>query len=100
LKRTPSWLAVLTFGALLLLPGLGRLGALDSTDARYLAIGREMWATGDWLVPRLAGVPHLDKPPLTYWASSSRCLRRHSSCTAQPGASPIRPGRCRRRSCC
>jgi 4-amino-4-deoxy-L-arabinose transferase-like glycosyltransferase len=29
-----------------------------------------MWATGDWLVPRLAGVPHLDKPPLTYWAAS------------------------------
>jgi 4-amino-4-deoxy-L-arabinose transferase-like glycosyltransferase len=63
-------LAVLLFGALLLLPGLGRMGAVDSTDARYLAIGREMWAQGDWLVPRLAGVPHLDKPPLTYWAAS------------------------------
>lgn len=70
MKRVPGWLAVVGFGALLLLPGLGRLGALDSTDARYLAIGREMWATGDWLVPRLAGVPHLDKPPLTYWAAS------------------------------
>ncbi len=67
--RTGS-LAVLLFGALLLLPGLGRMGAVDSTDARYLAIGREMWAQGDWLVPRLAGVPHLDKPPLTYWAAS------------------------------
>jgi 4-amino-4-deoxy-L-arabinose transferase-like glycosyltransferase len=63
-------LAVLSFGALLLLPGLGRLGALDSTDARYLAIGREMWAHGDWLMPRLGGAPHLDKPPLTYWGAS------------------------------
>ncbi len=63
-------IAVLAFGVLLLVPGVGRMGALDSTDARYLAIGREMWATGDWLVPRLAGVPHLDKPPLTYWAAS------------------------------
>jgi len=70
LKRAAGPIAVLAFGVLLLVPGLGRMGALDSTDARYLAIGREMWATSDWLVPRLAGVPHLDKPPLTYWAAS------------------------------
>jgi len=70
LKRAAGPIAVLAFGVLLLVPGLGRMGALDSTDARYLAIGREMWATGDWLVPRLGGVPHLDKPPLTYWAAS------------------------------
>ena len=64
-------LAVVVFGALLLLPGLGRMGALDSTDARYLAIGREMWAHGDdWVVPRLAGAPHLDKPPLAYWSAA------------------------------
>ncbi len=70
MKRAAGGFAVLAFGVLLLVPGLGRMGALDSTDARYLAIGREMWATGDWLVPRLGGVPHLDKPPLTYWAAS------------------------------
>ena len=70
MKRAAGAIAVLAFGVLLLVPGLGRMGAMDSTDARYLAIGREMWATGDWLVPRLGGVPHLDKPPLTYWAAS------------------------------
>jgi 4-amino-4-deoxy-L-arabinose transferase len=70
LKGAVGGVAVLVFGVLLLVPALGRMGAMDSTDARYLAIGREMWATGDWLVPRLAGVPHLDKPPLTYWAAS------------------------------
>jgi 4-amino-4-deoxy-L-arabinose transferase-like glycosyltransferase len=63
--------AVVAFGALLLLPGLGRMGALESTDARYLAIAHEMWITGDWLVPRLGGAPHLDKPPLVYWAGSA-----------------------------
>ena len=77
-------LALLAFGALLLLPGLGRMGARDSTDARYLAIAREMTAptTTDpadaavrgvaerWLVPRLGGAPHLDKPPLAYWAGA------------------------------
>ncbi|RIK97984.1 MAG: hypothetical protein DCC71_21335, partial [Proteobacteria bacterium] len=58
------------FGALLLLPGLGRMGAIDSTDARYLAIAREMWRTGEWLVPRLGGALHLDKPPLAYWSAA------------------------------
>jgi 4-amino-4-deoxy-L-arabinose transferase len=56
---------------LLLVPGLGRLGARETTDARYLEAAREMWASGDWLVPRLAGLPHLDKPPLAYWSGAA-----------------------------
>jgi len=47
------------------------MAARDSTDARYLEIAREMVETGDWLVPRLAGVPHLDKPPLSYWVAAA-----------------------------
>jgi len=43
----------------------------EPTDARYAEIGREMLASGDWLVPRLNGVTHLDKPPITYWASAA-----------------------------
>ena len=46
-----SRLALVLLGALLLLPGLGRMGAMDSTDARYLAIAREMAHTNEWLVP-------------------------------------------------
>jgi 4-amino-4-deoxy-L-arabinose transferase-like glycosyltransferase len=64
-----SRLALVGFAALLLFPGLARMGAMDSTDARYLAIAREMARTGEWLVPQLGGAPHLDKPPLAYWAS-------------------------------
>jgi 4-amino-4-deoxy-L-arabinose transferase len=63
-------LGVAFFAAFLLLPGLGRMRAVDATDARYLEISREMYASGDWLVPRLAAQPHLDKPPLTYWAAA------------------------------
>jgi 4-amino-4-deoxy-L-arabinose transferase-like glycosyltransferase len=44
--------------------------AMENTDARYLEVSREMHASSDWLVPRLAGRMHLDKPPLTYWAAS------------------------------
>jgi 4-amino-4-deoxy-L-arabinose transferase-like glycosyltransferase len=62
-------IALVAFGVLLLLPGLGRMGAMDSTDARYLAIAREMARSGHWVVPQLGGAPHLDKPPLAYWGS-------------------------------
>jgi len=62
--------AIVLFAALLLLPGLGRMRAMENTDARYLEVSRAMYASGDWLVPRLAGHPHLDKPPLTYWAAA------------------------------
>jgi 4-amino-4-deoxy-L-arabinose transferase-like glycosyltransferase len=63
--------ALVLFAALLLIPGLGRMRAAESTDARYLEISRAMYGSGDWLVPRIAGHPHLDKPPLAYWAASA-----------------------------
>ena len=64
-------LALLALSATLLVPGLGRMAARDTTDARYLEVAREMVASGDWLVPHLAGVPHLHKPPLSYWAAAA-----------------------------
>ena len=44
---------------------------MEPTDARYAEIGREMVASGDWLIPRLNGVTHLDKPPVAYWAAAA-----------------------------
>jgi 4-amino-4-deoxy-L-arabinose transferase-like glycosyltransferase len=26
-----------------------------------------MLATGDWMTPRLNGIPHFHKPPFSYW---------------------------------
>ena len=40
----------------------------EPDEGRYAMTGLNMAASGDWLVPRLAGQPHLTKPPLTYWA--------------------------------
>ena len=36
-------------------------------EGRYGEIGRWMWLSGDWLTPRLDGIPFFHKPPLLYW---------------------------------
>jgi 4-amino-4-deoxy-L-arabinose transferase len=57
--------------ALLLLGTAGALGLLEPTETRYAEIAREMHASGDYLVPRLDGIPHFHKPPLAYWATAA-----------------------------
>lgn len=46
---------------------LGGRGLNEPDEGRYAEIAREMLVTGDWLVPRLSGVPHYAKPPWIYW---------------------------------
>ncbi len=41
----------------------------DPDEGRYAESAREMRETHDFLTPRLAGQPHLTKPPGTYWAA-------------------------------
>ncbi len=36
-------------------------------EGRYAEVARWMWVTGDWLTPRLDGIPFFHKPPLLYW---------------------------------
>ena len=40
-------------------------------EPREAEIARELYASGDWVVPRLNGVPFLEKPPLTHWAAAT-----------------------------
>ncbi|MEO8352516.1 MAG: glycosyltransferase family 39 protein, partial [Chthoniobacteraceae bacterium] len=49
---------------------LGSRGLVEPDEGRYAEIGREMAATGEWLVPHLNGFPHFQKPPLLYWATA------------------------------
>src|SRR6187399_3419538 len=67
LSRAALILAVLAICAPLFAP-LGSPGLVNPDEGRYAEIGREMAATGDWVVPRLHGIPHWAKPPLAYWA--------------------------------
>lgn len=39
-------------------------------EGRYVGIAWEMLTSGDWLVPRIAGLPFFHKPPLFYWLSA------------------------------
>lgn len=65
-----SGLLVAVAAALVLFPGAdGPL--LDPTEGRQAEIAREMWVTGDWLVPRLGGEAYYEKPPLHYWLTAA-----------------------------
>lgn len=64
--RRPWWLLVLTLFTFFCLLGSRSLNEPD--EGRYAEIAREIMETGDWIVPHFWYAPHLDKPPLTYWA--------------------------------
>ena len=61
------------FAALLLFfsIGLGARAYITPSEARYIELPRQMLATGDWLTPRINGVPYFEKPPLFYWMQAS-----------------------------
>jgi 4-amino-4-deoxy-L-arabinose transferase-like glycosyltransferase len=46
---------------------LGSRALNEPDEGRYSEVAREMIETGDWIVPHLWYLPHLDKPPMTYW---------------------------------
>ncbi len=55
------------FGLSMLLIGLGRSRVLTYHEVVFAQPAREMLATGDFVIPRISGVPFLDKPPGNTW---------------------------------
>ncbi|MFM7653663.1 MAG: ArnT family glycosyltransferase, partial [Vulcanococcus sp.] len=59
--------SVLLLGLALFVWQLGDTGLVDETPPLFAAAARAMAETGDWLTPRVNGLPRYDKPPLVYW---------------------------------
>ena len=69
--RVGPFLLVLTLGALLYLPGLGREILRHPLEAKYALAAREMVRGGPWLVAHLFDRIYPDKPPLYFWATAA-----------------------------
>ena len=54
-------------GCLLIGAGLGLRDPWPADEPRFALIARDMLATGDWLIPRVAGDLYTQKPPLYFW---------------------------------
>jgi 4-amino-4-deoxy-L-arabinose transferase-like glycosyltransferase len=50
--------------------GLGNIGFLGPDEPRYASIAAEMYRTGDYITPRLNGMPWFEKPVLMYWGAA------------------------------
>lgn len=68
----PGTIVLAVIAAVLFLTQLGSYGLLEPDEGRYAEIGREMALPGgDWLIPRLNGIPHFQKPPVFYWFTAA-----------------------------
>jgi 4-amino-4-deoxy-L-arabinose transferase-like glycosyltransferase len=65
-ERQKSWLTLAALWLLLLVMAALRPLAVPD-EGRYGEIGRWMLVSGDWLTPRLNGLPFFHKPPYVYW---------------------------------
>ncbi len=61
-------LLVVAFAGGLLLPNWGPTRALTHHEVMFAQPAKEMLATGNWILPKFAGVPCTHKPPGMNWA--------------------------------
>ena len=69
MTRGDRW-SLVVFAACVAFPFLGSFGLLEPDEGRFAQIGKEMMASGDFLVPRLNGMEQFYKPPLVYWINA------------------------------
>lgn len=62
-----SLVSILLFSAFLLLFSSGKWGIIETSEARYAEISREMLANHDYIHPQLLDIYHYHKPPITYY---------------------------------
>lgn len=62
---------LIAVGGIAFFLGLGRLALTGPDEPRYAEVAREMFVTGDYISPRLAGCLWFEKPVLLYWLAAS-----------------------------
>ena len=62
-----SLINILILSAFVLLFNSGKWGVLETSEARYAEISREMLVENDYIHPSLLEIHHYHKPPLTYY---------------------------------
>lgn len=60
-----AWIVLAFVG--LILVGFGLRDPWPADEPRFAAIARDMWLSGEWLIPRAGGDLYQDKPPLHFW---------------------------------
>lgn len=61
----------LLLGLIAIFWGLGSMNLMSLNEGRRALAIKEMFNSGDWLLPRLNGELYLTKPPFLYWISAS-----------------------------
>jgi 4-amino-4-deoxy-L-arabinose transferase-like glycosyltransferase len=67
LALPPSHAVLLLIALAFVAPGLIGHDPWRAFDVISIEIVNQMHLSGDWLVPRIAGVPYLEDPPLFHW---------------------------------
>jgi len=62
-----SLVHILALSAFLLLFNSGKWGVIETSEARYAEISREMLVGQDYIHPKLMEINHYHKPPVTYY---------------------------------
>ncbi len=69
-RVSPAWLPVLLLAVVAAALAMG-IPLVDPDEGRNAEVAREMAVGGDLVIPHLAGLPYLDKPPALFWAGAA-----------------------------
>ncbi len=69
-KRWSYCAALIALAGLAFFIGIGAIGLAGPDEPRYAEVAREMFASGDYISPRLCGCLWFEKPPLLYWLAA------------------------------
>jgi 4-amino-4-deoxy-L-arabinose transferase len=58
---------ILIFYGVISFATMGSWGVIETSEARYAEISREMIQSKDWIHPTLLNIYHYHKPPIIYW---------------------------------